>query len=232
MSDDENHYISIKNTKYKDQQMRLFNKLKFLSYEQILFWKTDNIIEIDILQYDINNTFLKEFKNAYYITQELGINKSLISACCKGKLKSIKGFIFKYKNNFINIENEIWKELWFNNKIINVSNFGRIKSNGKLLKGWLSKQGYLLVSISNNKIRKNISVHRLVAECFLDNPDKKDLVNHKDQNKQNNHLDNLEWCTYSENSNHFFYNGTGSILCKKIKFFYGGLIRIFLTTLR
>ena len=59
-------------------------------------------------------------------------------------------------------------------------------------------------------------VHRLVAICFLEKKDDKNIVNHKDGNKKNNNLDNLEWCTSSENTIHF-YKEIGSKLCKKVK---------------
>jgi hypothetical protein len=169
-----------------------------------------------VLQYDMNNNFIKEFKNPLEVTLKLGINKTNLSANCLGKAKSTGGFIFKYKNE-IKFEDEIWKDYTFNNKQILVSTYGRIKSNNRLLKGCISSQlGYIIVSISNNKVRKNELVHRLVAKCFLDNPDNKEIVNHKDQNKENNHIDNLEWCTRSENAIHF-YKGTGAKLCKKIQ---------------
>jgi hypothetical protein len=173
---------------------------------------------VSILQYDMNNNFIKQFKNALEVTQQLGINKTNLSSNCLGKAKSAGGFIFKYKyKDEIQYEDEIWKDFTFNNKQIQVSTYGRVKSNNKLLKGCISSQtGYIVISISNNKIRKNELVHRLVAKCFLDNPYNKNIVNHKDQNKQNNHIDNLEWCTYSENAIHF-YKGPGKNLCKKVQ---------------
>jgi hypothetical protein len=172
--------------------------------------------ELAVLQYDMNNKFIREFKNALEVKQTLGINKTNLSTNCLNKAKSAGGFIFKYKDETI-FEDEIWKEFTFNNKQIQVSTYGRIKSNNRLLKGCVSKQtGYIVVCISDNKVRKNELVHRLVAKCFLDNPDNKEIVNHKDQNKQNNHIDNLEWCTYSENAIHF-YKMSGAYLCKKIQ---------------
>lgn len=64
---------------------------------------------------------------------------------------------------------------------------------------------YLTVSIINDLgVRKTKFVHRLVAENFLDEEDGKFIVNHKDGNKYNNHVDNLEWCTVSENVQHAY----------------------------
>ena len=174
--------------------------------------------ELAVLQYDMNNNFIMEFKNPLEVKHILGINKGSISYNCLGKTKSAGGFIFKYKyKDEIQYEDEIWKDFTFNNKQILVSTYGRVKSNNKLIKGCLSSQtGYTIICIYDNKVRKNESIHKLVAKCFIDNPNNKEIVNHKDQNKENNHIDNLEWCTSSENTIHF-YKGTGSKLCKKIQ---------------
>ena len=53
--------------------------------------------------------------------------------------------------------------------------------------------------LCNNGKRKTVSVHRVVAEAFVLNPNKYPIINHKDENKQNNKADNLEWCTHSYN---------------------------------
>jgi hypothetical protein len=75
-------------------------------------------------------------------------------------------------------------------------------SNGKCLKQYQTPNGYLQVSIKiNGKYTKKL-VHRLVAEKYIPNNENKPCVNHKDGNKHNNNVDNLEWCTYSENELH------------------------------
>ena len=87
-----------------------------------------------------------------------------------------------------------------------VSNQGQVRNSitGQTLKGRLCKNGYLQVSIKIKKTNKfsNRYIHRLVATYWIDNPENKREVNHKDGNKLNNIVDNLEWVTPSENQKH------------------------------
>lgn len=104
---------------------------------------------------------------------------------------------------------EIWKTVeWSPN--FKISNFGRLKSyqrdkiNGKFIKLTPSKNGYISVNLYNihtKKIRR-IGIHRLVAESFIPNPENKPQVNHIDEDKTNNRVDNLNWMTAKENLSH------------------------------
>ena len=67
--------------------------------------------------------------------------------------------------------------------------------------------GYQSVKVSIHGTITYHRVHRMVAECYLPNPENLPCVNHKDGNKQNNHVDNLEWCSYEENINHAVSTG-------------------------
>ena len=91
-------------------------------------------------------------------------------------------------------------ERMVNNRV----NSGLRKSPQKLLKQGKSKSGYYIVSFCVDGVKSNQTVHRLVARAFIPNESNKPQVNHKDGNKHNNHLDNLEWVTVSENSLHYF----------------------------
>ena len=107
---------------------------------------------------------------------------------------------------------EEWKSIPGYEGLYEVSSYGRVKSleryksnNGgiqlikeKILKPHNTKKGYLTVQF-HNKIFK---VHRLVAQAFIPNPDNLPMVNHKDEDKTNNNVDNLEWCTAKYNSNY------------------------------
>ena len=70
---------------------------------------------------------------------------------------------------------------------------------GRVLKSTPGGRGYLEVSLSKNDVKKTFSVHQLVANTFIDNTDNKPQVNHKDENKLNNNVSNLEWVTCAEN---------------------------------
>ena len=99
---------------------------------------------------------------------------------------------------------ENWKDIKGYEGIYQVSDKGRIKNvrTGRILKTHPNKKGYLMIRISDGKERKGYGVHRLVAEAFIPNPDNLPQVNHKDENKLNNNVDNLEWCTLQYNVNY------------------------------
>lgn len=94
-----------------------------------------------------------------------------------------------------------------NDRYINHPLVGRKHVREKILKHQVDPYGYHLVSISMNGVRKKTFVHRIVALTFIPNPQQKPFINHKDGNKSNNSVDNLEWCTHSENTLHAFANG-------------------------
>lgn len=80
-----------------------------------------------------------------------------------------------------------------------VSDNGQVSYKNKILKPGLGGNGYLTVNIGRGNSK---SIHRLVAEAFIPNPDGLPCVNHKDENKTNNRVDNLEWCTPGYNVNY------------------------------
>ncbi|QYI86577.1 HNH homing endonuclease [Enterococcus phage SSsP-1] len=98
---------------------------------------------------------------------------------------------------------ELWREVSGTKGDYWVSNLGRVvstrvRSSGKLMTGSRDKDGYLLVTLYG----KSAKIHRLVAEAFIPNPEKKECVNHIDEVKSNNSLSNLEWATKRENALH------------------------------
>jgi uncharacterized protein (UPF0248 family) len=93
---------------------------------------------------------------------------------------------------------EIWKPIKdFEN--YEVSTLGNVRNKSKRILKQLNKGGYIFVSLYINSKGKTIPVHRLVAISFIDNPENKLQVNHKDKNLLNNNVNNLEWCNSGEN---------------------------------
>lgn len=141
---------------------------------------------------------------------------------CSGNKPVVAGLIvMHYLNKSLeDIDGEIWKDIVGAEGIYKVSSHGRIKSVKRHVNSWcggriknetIRKQfldigGYCVTGISYPNNKKTKKVHCLVAEAFIPNPYNKPNVNHKDGNKSNNHIDNLEWVTPSENMRHAFDN--------------------------
>lgn len=102
------------------------------------------------------------------------------------------------------MEEEVWKLIpGYTN--YEASTRGRIRNNrnGYILNPSVNFSGYLEVNISKQKAKQKVElVHRMITQTFLPNPENKRTVNHKDHNRTNNNLSNLEWSTHSEQSNH------------------------------
>ena len=103
-------------------------------------------------------------------------------------------------------QEEEWLPVFGYEKIYLVSSNGKVKriSTGRILKP-LNNQGYFRVALCKENKPKLYSIHRLVAQAFIPNPDGLPQVNHKDENKKNNCVSNLEWCTALYNTRY----GTG-----------------------
>jgi len=107
----------------------------------------------------------------------------------------------------MDIPTEIWSNIPDYN--YSVSSYGRIKNNKtmKILKPVLSHDGYLQITLYKKDSKKNYRISRLVCKSFILNPENKPHINHKDLNKTNNKVENLEWCTAKENVYHAIVNG-------------------------
>lgn len=130
-----------------------------------------------------------------------------------------------------NYENEQWKEIQgFENEYL-ISNYGRIKSKTRvyhcgtnhsvqktieehILHVFFRKDKYVGVTLKKNGKSFSREIHRLVAEAFIPNQEKKEQINHKDGDKHNNKVDNLEWITRSENALHSYFK-LGNIKYKR-----------------
>lgn len=98
---------------------------------------------------------------------------------------------------------EIWKTI-DNYESYLVSSCGRIYSfkSNKILKPSKSNNGYMCVELFNDRGYKRLTIHRIVAKAFIQNPYNLPQINHKDENKENNNANNLEWCTSKYNMNY------------------------------
>lgn len=87
-----------------------------------------------------------------------------------------------------------------------ISNDGYVRNRytGRILRGARDRDGYRTVMLYNDGKKYTKKIHRLVAQYFLEPDPERDQVNHKDGNKTNNHVSNLEWCTRSENTRHAY----------------------------
>lgn len=108
---------------------------------------------------------------------------------------------------------EEWKEFKWREVTYYISSLGRIKNTrGLILKQRINSRGYYDIRVwASGELKKNFSVHRLVAIAFISNPDDKKEVNHKNGIRTDNHADNLEWVTPSENVKHAFRMGLRSV---------------------
>lgn len=99
---------------------------------------------------------------------------------------------------------EMWKSIKNYEGYYEISNLGQVRSikRNLILKSAVDTHGYLHVVLYKNNTKKDVRIHRLVAETFIENQNNLAQVNHIDGNKLNNRVDNLEWCTNLENHNH------------------------------
>ena len=112
---------------------------------------------------------------------------------------------------------EIWKDIEGFEGFYQISNLGRVKSlprlvpfkqgmfrmtRERILKNRVGSNGYGFVYLCKPKAKRQVLVHRLVAQAFIPNPLGLAIVNHKDENPLNCRVENLEWCTYKYNSNY------------------------------
>ena len=105
---------------------------------------------------------------------------------------------------------EVWKNIENFLGIYKISSWGRIKSvlYGKhFIMANPITEGYYRVGLTKKGKTNHFLVHRLFAIAFIPNPDAKPCINHKDGNRLNNKIENLEWCTYAENNQHAYDTG-------------------------
>lgn len=153
----------------------------------------------------------KECKICHKLKKITDFYKPTVCTCKKCTCeKNTQKVIDRNLKAYPDIDGEIWKQMTGYEGKYMVSNLGRIRSllNGSkfygILKPAIHKGGYLRVRLYDNK---SLLVHRLVAQTFIPNPKNKATVNHKNGNKKDNRVENLEWATQKENNRHAIRTG-------------------------
>ena len=148
--------------------------------------------------------------------QQLGLSVSTVSFACRGQVP-VKGFEFRFEEaSRVSLPGEEWRPMLGPTAATAVagravSSLGRVTSKrGVIGTGCLTPNGYCITTISTSLGSVQVPVHRLVALAFLEPPKSNSMinVNHKDLDKRNNCVGNLEWASQSENMAHFHANSS------------------------
>jgi hypothetical protein len=175
---------------------------------------TNDILEI---YNSIEMAGIWAYNNGY--TKNSHNGRNTIGNCVNGLSKTAYNFIWEFENKYEDLEGEEWREIIFENidipenKKYYVSNLGRFKNSQGIIRENYKYVEYIKIFVFN----KTYSLHRLIAKAFLNNPEKKEQVNHKDGNKLNNIVTNLEWVTNKENQIHKINSGLGNNFTRKIR---------------
>ena len=195
----------------RDRSDNRLSNLRWATQKQQCLNKTfsqSSITTKKVEQCKMDGSIIKVWNSRIEAANSLGLNVRRITACCTGKKKFYRNYL--WRNSIIQDKpGEIWKPSidpdfagFF------VSSLGRVRTLNNTITYGSESSGYKRTSIRNNGIVKTKMVHCLIAESFLG---KQDLyVNHKDGNKSNNMIQNLEYVTLNENTQHAFDTGLHS----------------------
>lgn len=163
---------------------------------------------ISVSQYTLSNVFIKEYDSLLDAEFETGVFNGSISKVCRRVKKTAGGYIWKYTNYIPTTQPVPDGKIMTGYPNYIITQDGRVYNSKRKLFLTPSKSdsGYMFIGLSDGKKRTTFSVHQLVASLFLENPNNYTEVNHKDSDKSNNNIDNLEWISRSDNMKHMFKN--------------------------
>lgn len=163
-------------------------------YAQLIIDKKQTKIRIDYLVFE---TYVSKIKHDEILLRK---NKNYLINC------KDNFYIMKIEDYLQSFNKCQWKKKTILNNEYYISEYGDVYSvkNNIILHQFLDKNGYYYISFRSGKEEKKIKIHRIVAETYIENPENKPQVNHKNGIKTKNHKSNLEWATASENTQHSF----------------------------
>ena len=200
---DDNRVINLRWATHKEQYANIPLEKKYKN-TGIRIWQCDK---------DTGNK-IKLYDNIKQATTELGhVKCESITACAKNKTDTAFGYKWMYDIPEVD-KDEKWKLFMEHNKSkYYISDYGRMKNHDRLLKSSIG-EGYYYLYIGE-KFQK---IHIAVAKAFILNPNNYPIVNHKDGNKLNNHVSNLEWTTIKGNVEHAVQNGLNPLNKKVVNY--------------
>ena len=157
-----------------------------------------------ILKYDVKGNFIRKYVSIKEAALEHGVTRHAIIRVLKHKNKTASGFVWKYEDEPDEVDlSEYFK---IPNYPYKVSKSGNVYSDvsKKVLKPITNESGYQYVTLTNREHKRNHYVHVLVASVFLHKASEDLEVNHKNKNRSDNRLENLEWITHPNNMLHAY----------------------------
>lgn len=192
-------------------------------------------MKTSIRQFSIDGDFIAEYSSIKSAALKTGMSAKSISRCCSGKRKSYNGYIWVrvcdaeqldsrlsyFVSTVSPIEGEVWRDIKDYDGLYQVSSMGRVKTlerivntqfgyrhhKEQIISFYFDKDGYCRVTLCKNGKDTHALIHRLVCNAFVGNPNNLPEVNHINGVKDDNRIENLEWCTRSENEQHAYDTG-------------------------
>lgn len=156
-----------------------------------------------VIKLDKDGKELKVFNSIKEAAEDINLTRHSITRVCNGKNKTAGGFKWKYKDATSKTNESMKKIDNYDYMVTKSGNVYSIKTK-RILKPMQNANGYQYVTLCKNKEKRNHYIHQLVATAYIQNPEKKKYVNHKNKKKNDNTVKNLEWVTHSENVKHYY----------------------------